>query len=91
MLVLQDTLKALNSGDPRDLKKLSVRISLALKGISLVTDLLDDALRLDGTLTLSIALRSAEVAQENRDQRRRRRYYRRQAHIRSRVKISKSK
>ena len=62
VLVLQDTLKALNSGDPRDLKKLPVRISLALKGISLVTDLLEDALRLDGTL------RSAEVAQEKRDQ-----------------------
>jgi len=35
-----------------------------LKGISLVTDLLEDALSLDGTLSLSIALRSAEVAQE---------------------------
>ena len=48
--------------------KITVIISLALKCISLVSDLLDDGLRLDGSLSLSIALRSAEVAQEKRDQ-----------------------
>ena len=68
VLVLEDVLKAVKSGDLRALKKLPVRISLALEGISLVTNLLDDALRLDGNYKLSAELRSAEAAQAKRDE-----------------------
>ena len=68
VLVLEDILKAVKSGNLQDLKKLPVRITLALEGISLVTNLLDDALRLDGNYKLSTELRSAEIAQEKREE-----------------------
>ena len=38
VLALQDTLKAVKTGNSRDLKKLPARISLLLQGLSLVND-----------------------------------------------------
>ena len=68
VLTLQDTLKAVKTGDSRDLKKLLARISLLLQGLSLVNDLLDDALRLDGSSKVAQELMSADTAQGKRDQ-----------------------
>ena len=66
-LLLNEIFSALKEGNSRVLCRLPSKIKLAVTGICIVQETLDDVLRYDGNLNLSKNLLSTALAQENKE------------------------
>ena len=66
-LLLNEIYSALKEGNAHALSRLPTKIQLAVKGIYVVQETLDDVLRYDGNLNLSKNLLSTALAQENKE------------------------
>ena len=64
-LLLNEIYSALKEGNAHSLSRLPTKIQLAVTGIYVVQETLDNVLRYDGNFKLSNELISAAVAQEN--------------------------
>ena len=66
--VLIETISALQSGEKRELSKLPTKLTLVLKSIDVIEEVMTDVLRFDGHLRLSKDMIENNIAKKNCEQ-----------------------